>query len=1219
MSVDSVLPKINLPTVSSLLGRPGPVQSEEDRIIEKAARMQIEEEAETENTLLKILDYLGRPQAAVAGVLTDLIDGGDFSPLDRVSHAFMGNERYRMKDFIDVIAPGDWDKTRLPEWMGGHEVDLFKESVGFVGDVFTDPMMMVSTFASVKNIAKAGDKLRPVGFHGKKIAGRVQPFHEIYPSMRKALSDLDTPELKKRLLDSSNKKARSIGIAMHSARASVGQHYRLAEAKIIFDDIIRDPDKFKAMFQMNKGGSKFWDSIQPHLGKDMHVVDPSLATRLREGEATLFAVRMPALMRAAGIPDGQFSLVPKFADEWASYLVKGVEEMTGHLMNTPFGDKTRKFLRNIFTAGTGSREGDLVVSAVSKVQWARGVINEKYAREVKDMFKGKDKKFRDKVLDLIRRPFMFFYEKQGAWLEARHIPKDMLEPVKKIKRMLGDQKRQIDATPGMKVGFIGVKNMKPKKAYELITSNMKRQGFEVGDLMDWKNIERTARKYQKRLKGDLKIGEVEEKILKQNLRSAQWDMQGMIPMQELGYMPRKLSMAGKQIYADLMQAGKLLYKGKPATEALEAANLSTRKMVELSVPEFNRLAREGGLPYDFMEKVMESARTSLKGKDRNMFQKLLGEMEADEISMFVDDPVQLVTQYMVESSQALNLQEKLNHLTQMFAMRIDDVDNVAGLGERRVILSPEGMKARYGKDWRKQMDEVSLAAYDQAQKELATKGNEKLGNLFLAVDEDVVESLTKTAAGIPVHAIPGDIADAMNRFVHASQNGAHQGPIMNAAVKITNIWKQITLAPFPGYHFRNWANGFWQAFLGDSLNPKHYEAAIKIMRNSGNGFKVLPTKNNLRAPGGVSEMVITNKGFDGKKIGGIDAYHYAQQEGIFETGYMNAEMLHMTKGEFAAEARTYAQKAKLTFDKATEKLFAFGNDFENVHRFSHFINRLAKGDTPASAAMSVKKNFYNFNELSHFEKKYLRLVFPFYSWSRKNIPRQFEGLLREPGKYAQAGRLVHLLESDEAADMDPNLLPAWVKKNVGVPIRVNPETGNYDVKMWGNWMGWTDLRNWVSQAPHMAVADTAADLLNPLAKVPLELMTNYNFYSEKPIRRYPGEPYGMPYLGMDLDRTTVHALRGIRLLNEPNKLMYGKSVSGEVPLSQRIRNLVSATPKTLSFDLEDLKATREFEVLKRKGEIKRTVRRTKAVDAPAAARIIEKHKKEVRKIGAGKS
>jgi hypothetical protein len=132
-------------------------------------------------------------------------------------------------------------------------------------------------------------------------------------------------------------------------------------------------------------------------------------------------------------------------------------------------------------------------------------------------------------------------------------------------------------------------------------------------------------------------------------------------------------------------------------------------------------------------------------------------------------------------------------------------------------------------------------------------------------------------------------------------------------------------------------------------------------------------------------------------------------------------------------------------------------------------------------------------------------------------------------------------------------------------------------------------------------------------------MSNHSFYSEEPITRDPGEPYGMPFLGADLNKSTVHALRSIRPLNELNKLMYGKSVSGEVPLSQRIRNFVSATPKTYSFDIEDLKKTREFEVLKRKGEIKRTIKRTKAIDAPAAARIIDKYKKEVRKVGAGKS
>ncbi|MHC4621861.1 MAG: hypothetical protein ACYTEQ_29330, partial [Planctomycetota bacterium] len=88
---------ITIPAVASverLLRRAkDPATFEEDELLAEAADTQIAEERESENVLFKMLDYLARPQHAVAGVMKDLIDGGDFSPFDRVGQALMGKER----------------------------------------------------------------------------------------------------------------------------------------------------------------------------------------------------------------------------------------------------------------------------------------------------------------------------------------------------------------------------------------------------------------------------------------------------------------------------------------------------------------------------------------------------------------------------------------------------------------------------------------------------------------------------------------------------------------------------------------------------------------------------------------------------------------------------------------------------------------------------------------------------------------------------------------------------------------------------------------------------------------------------------------------------------------------------------------------------------------------------------------------------------------------
>ena len=131
-----------------------PLGYEEDELISLAAEKQVDEEREGGNLFWDLLDKLQRPQRAIAGVMKDMIDGGGFSPLDRVGQALMGEEAYGIKDVIDEIAPGDWGRMTLPDWMGGKSVDPYKEVLGFMGDVVTDPLMYTRLGALVGKFTK---------------------------------------------------------------------------------------------------------------------------------------------------------------------------------------------------------------------------------------------------------------------------------------------------------------------------------------------------------------------------------------------------------------------------------------------------------------------------------------------------------------------------------------------------------------------------------------------------------------------------------------------------------------------------------------------------------------------------------------------------------------------------------------------------------------------------------------------------------------------------------------------------------------------------------------------------------------------------------------------------------------------------------------------------------------------------------------------------------
>ena len=64
------------------------------------------------------------------------------------------------------------------------------------------------------------------------------------------------------------------------------------------------------------------------------------------------------------------------------------------------------------------------------------------------------------------------------------------------------------------------------------------------------------------------------------------------------------------------------------------------------------------------------------------------------------------------------------------------------------------------------------------------------------------------------------------------------------------------------------------------------------------------------------------------------------------------------------------------------------------------------GKSVDDASMDVKAALFDYSELTNFEKRFMRNVIPFYTWTRKNIPLQLANVLERPGRIANQGRLL---------------------------------------------------------------------------------------------------------------------------------------------------------------------------------------------------------------------
>jgi hypothetical protein len=222
-------------------------------------------------------------------------------------------------------------------------------------------------------------------------------------------------------------------------------------------------------------------------------------------------------------------------------------------------------------------------------------------------------------------------------------------------------------------------------------------------------------------------------------------------------------------------------------------------------------------------------------------------------------------------------------------------------------------------------------------------------------------------------------------------------------------------------------------------------------------------------------------------------------------------------------------------------LLKLGFDFnkhvvENPFRFGHYIDRRIKGDNPWEAAMSVKKYFFDYDEMTDFERVWLRRLIPFYSWMRFNIPLQFEMLMSKPSAMGalyipeKSKAIPHVLGLDDR-EAETKLLSEWQRE--GAPLFLGRDPKDPDkvrYLMLDGWIGSADLVRLFDPGNYFV------QNLTPILKEPWQQYTGMDFFFRRPFVTLPGMK-GLSlerddFLGLSWPRRLVHVLRNVRAFNE---------------------------------------------------------------------------------------
>lgn len=359
-----------------------------------------------------------------------------------------------------------------------------------------------------------------------------------------------------------------------------------------------------------------------------------------------------------------------------------------------------------------------------------------------------------------------------------------------------------------------------------------------------------------------------------------------------------------------------------------------------------------------------------------------------------------------------------------------------------------------------------------------------------------------------------EVAHHLNEVATSTFNPEATRKFLQHFDRVQGIWKSITLAIFPSYHLRNVVGNAWNNYLAGLTDPRWYMKAADLQ-------------------GGRSEaFTIGGKEFTRRELASL-----AEDVGVVNRGFLAVELPEDLRIVGKIGRTTAAERIPLV-GRAVRFGFRKGTELENNARLAHWLWRLDAGDTLPQAALSVKRYLFDYaTGLTAFEKGVMRRIFPFYSWSRMNIPLQLTALVENPRPFIRLAQFVRTARSDEPElqldDFQRDILPTFIQKQSGIPIRFDND-GNPEYFLLGGWLPAADLE---TLGRPTGPLDKALSLLTPFAKIPIEQAFNYDSFLNRKIEEFPGESQKL--LGLDVRRRLVHASKIIRLFGEVDALMRG--------------------------------------------------------------------------------
>lgn len=376
------------------------------------------------------------------------------------------------------------------------------------------------------------------------------------------------------------------------------------------------------------------------------------------------------------------------------------------------------------------------------------------------------------------------------------------------------------------------------------------------------------------------------------------------------------------------------------------------------------------------------------------------------------------------------------------------------------------------------------------------------------------------------YGLPMDVAKDLGRIGKAWSTPESLQPVVQFWDNTVNWFKRNLTVPFPGFHIRNLMSGVFNMWrdgggAAGSLSGEAAESMFGLLRG-----REIPAEVAAKLYPGLSPQQASDELLKELVAGKISFTRGGQAADRVNIGVGRGVLAEELPAPFASQKRplsedvggflsTFKPKSgERAYNPFNTETFAptvagekAGNAVEDWIRGTHYISKRLAGEAPEQAVESVLKYQIDYGKATEFEKNVMKRIFPWYSFSRGNLPPLLEDLAKNPAKLAATTRLV------TGTRPPGEFVPPYIAEGAAVPIPGAPEGEKRFLSSFGlpiedemvktlGAAGQGDARRVAQQIFGMAV---------PWAKVPAEVATGTQMYSGRKLEDL--KPYSTFTLG----------------------------------------------------------------------------------------------------------